>query len=114
MGIADTPRLDFHRPNLVRTNQDPIPTAERILQAFHELGTQTSVATFFGVSRRTIERWIKRYGLHPELRPEIPINQLLSSLLCDPIGRVRVAQWIVDEASITVAYNLRFNTTSLM
>jgi hypothetical protein len=78
------------------------------------LGTQTSVARFFGVSRRTVERWTKRLNIEPELRPEIPINQLLSSVLSDSTARVRVAQWIVDEASITVAYNLRFDTTSLM
>jgi hypothetical protein len=95
-------------------NRIPVPTAERILDAFQELGTRASVATFFGVSRWTIDRWNKKLNLHPELRPEIPINQLLSSLLSDPTSRVRVAQWIVDEASISVAYNLRFGTSSPM
>lgn len=52
--------------------------------------------------------------MRPEFRPEIPIKQLLSSLLSDSTVRMRVAQWIVDEASITVAYNLRFDTTSIM
>ncbi|MGD0638382.1 MAG: hypothetical protein ABSA72_10135 [Nitrososphaerales archaeon] len=91
-----------------------IPTAEEILNAFHNLGTQTSVATFFGVSRRTLRRWTKSLELHPEIRPEIPIGQVLSGLLSDPSIRARIAQWIVDEASITVAHSRRYGTTSLL
>jgi hypothetical protein len=38
----------------------------------------------------------------------------MSSILSELAVRVRVAQWITDEASITVAHNLRFDTSSLM
>jgi len=96
------------------SNQPRIPSAERILEAYRELGTQTSVATFFGVSRRTILRWTEKPGLEPEFRPEIPVNQMLSSSLSESESRVRIAQWIMDEASITVAYDLRSDSTSLM
>jgi hypothetical protein len=91
-----------------------VPSAEQILKAFDELGTQSSVARFFGVSRRTVERWVRRLDLRPNLRPEIPLNQLLSLSFSDPAVRARVAQWIVDEASITAAYSRRLDTSSLM
>jgi hypothetical protein len=90
------------------------PSPEKILQAFQELGTQSSVAIFFGVSRRTVERWLAKYDLQPETRPEIPISQLLSIILADPVVRARIAQWIVDEASISIAYNARFDTSTLI
>lgn len=98
------------------TNTSPVspPPSERILEAYHELGTQTSVATFFGVSRRTVTRWTQRLNLKPEMRPEIPINQVLSDLLSTPAARARVAQWISDEASITVAHSRQSGRTSLM
>ncbi|MDA4122617.1 MAG: hypothetical protein OK456_05485 [Thaumarchaeota archaeon] len=35
-------------------------------------------------------------------------------MLADPTSRVRVAQWIVDEASISVGYHRRHDTTSLL
>jgi hypothetical protein len=96
------------------SSQSSNPTPEQIMEAFHVLGTKTSVATFFGVSRRTVDRWVESFNLIPELRPEIPINQFLSSLLSDLASRVRVAQWIVDEASISVAHNSRYDTSSLL
>ena len=91
-----------------------MPSSEQILKAFDNLGTQSSVAVFFGVSRRTVERWTKKLNIQPKRRPEVPITQLISTSLSSPEARTRVAQWIVDEASITVAYNRRFDTTSLM
>jgi hypothetical protein len=111
---ADASRRDFRQPRLTHADKIPVPTAKQILDAFRELGTRSSVATFFGVSRWTIDRWNKKLNLHPEVRPEIPIRQLLSGFLSDSTSRVRVAQWIVDEASISIAYSLRFDTSSLM
>ena len=100
--------------NRTSAESGSVPSAQAILSAFNELGTQTSVATFFGVSRRTIDRWIKELNIHPDLRPEIPIRQLLSSTLSDSATRIKVAQWIIDEASISVAYHSRYDKTSLL
>jgi len=97
-----------------RVHRVATPTAEQILNAFNELGTRTSVATFFGVHRSTISRWTEELDIHPELRPEIPISQLLSSELSDSSNRVKVAQWVADEASISVAYHSRYGTTALL
>lgn len=111
---TENPCRTARQPKAEQARKVVTPADKEILSAFEELGTQTSVARFFRVSRRTLTRWTEELGLHPELRPEIPIGQILSGLLTDPSIRVRIAQWIVDEASITVAHSLRYDTTSLL
>jgi translation initiation factor 1 (eIF-1/SUI1) len=101
-------------PSAVDIGQFPIPHPEQLQEAFQRLGTVTAVARVYGVSRWTVYRWTKKLNLEPELRPEIPIHHLLSGLLSEKVVRTRVAQWIVDEASISIAYNSRTGTTSLM
>jgi len=110
----ETTHRVFPQPKIGPVNGVPVPAQEQLLDAFSKLGTKASVARFFGVSRRTIDRWTDRLNISPELRPDIPVTQLLSSLLSDLAARVRVAQWIMDEASISVAYNSRYDTSSLM
>jgi hypothetical protein len=101
-------------PNPVKVAGLTIPAREKILQAFQELGTVTAVARFFGVSRRTIDRWTRRLNLQPELRPEVPISRQMRDLLSEPVARIKVAQWIADEGSISVAYDCRSDSTSLL
>lgn len=91
-----------------------IPSPEVLLDAFQSLGTTVAVASSFGVSRRTVYRWTRKLGLQPESRPEVKVERLLSSLLTEVVKRTRIAQWIVDEASISVAYNSRTDSTSLL
>jgi|GEM_PF-2082159 hypothetical protein len=95
-------------------DRSSIPTPEVLLEAFQSLGTIVAVASSFGVSRRTVNRWTRKFGLKPELRPQLRVKRRLSSLLAEAISRTRIAQWIVDEASISVAYNSRTNSTSLL
>ena len=95
-------------------DRSSIPTPEMLLEAFQSLGTIVAVASSFGVSRRTVNRWTRKFGLEPELRPQLRVKRLLSSLLADAVLRTRIAQWIVDEASISVAYNSRTNSTALL
>lgn len=111
--VSRPPRFSS-RSERVNPHQAITPTAEQLLRAFEALGTSSSVGTFFGVSRRTIRRWTTTLKLQPEYRQEVPINQLLSNLLSEHSARVRVAQWIVDEASISIALNKRMNTSSLI
>jgi len=111
---SNASRQAAQHPSPVKVAGLTIPAREKILQAFQELGTATAVARFFGVSRRTIDRWIRKLNLQPELRPEVPINQLMHDLLSEPEARIRVAQWIADEGSISVAYDCRVDSTSLL
>jgi hypothetical protein len=91
----------------------PMPARERLRKAFLDLGTQTAVADFFNVTRPTILKWATRYSISVESRPEILRAKRLTSLLSDPRDRVRVAQWLVDEGSISTSYDAKNDNTFL-
>ena len=80
------------------------PTGLDIQEAFEALGTHVAVASHFGVSRPTVRKWLRMYALSPISRPTLARVRAMQSRLANGEDRVRVAQWIIDEGSITVSY----------
>ncbi len=82
-------------------------------EAFDNLGTQIAVADFFDVSRPTVLEWAKEYNLSTVSRPEIPRARRMSENMSKLEDRVRVAQWIIDEGSVSSYYNAINDNTVL-
>lgn len=90
------------------------PPKESLLQAFEALGTKKAVAAAYGVDRNTISRWLSRFQLTPESRPEVRHGNFVHEVLKSDSARIRVAQWVTDEGSVGVTYSPREDTTCLL
>jgi hypothetical protein len=90
------------------------PPRSVLLKAFDELGTYSEVANAFGVSRTVVERWMEKYDLNNPSRPEIKLANQMRGLVSNNEDRDRVAQWLMDEGSVTVSYFIRSNYTILV
>ena len=95
-----------------RLEKDPPP--DLLLTAFDELGTHKAVAAAFGVTRHVVTRWILLYGLDVVSRPYIRHSNFIRKCLEDQRDRIRVAQWLVDEGSVSATYSHRSDYTSLL
>ncbi len=83
-------------------------------EAFARLGTQTAVAERFGVTRATILTWALKCGFKVASHPEIGRARVIERLLADPIDRARLAQWLIDEGTVSVSYDTVQDTTRLV
>jgi hypothetical protein len=90
------------------------PPANDILKSFAELGTQKEVARRYDVSRATVWKWQQQLGLNVQYHPEIPRAQLMTSYLSNQVDRVRLAQWICDEGTVSASYDLKNDNTYLV
>ena len=79
-----------------------------------EMGTLSEVARLHGVHHSTVAKWLKKNGLVVEPHPEKKWERLVRRLLERESDRIRVAQWIMDEGTISLAYHIRLSTTSLI
>ncbi len=90
-----------------------MPTKKTLLGAFARLGTQREVALSFDVSRATILKWQRLNQLSIQYHPEMPKRKRMKRLLTRRTHRVRVAQWLADEGTITTIYDKKNNSTYL-
>ena len=91
-----------------------IPPKEVLEAAFLELGTHKGVATAFGVSRQTVERWAKILGVRVESHPGAPLASAMKKRLDNDVFKSKVAQWLMDEGSVSVAYVAKGDYTLLL
>jgi hypothetical protein len=91
----------------------PIPSREEITYLFGKLGTQRRVAECYDVSRATVLKWQRLLGLEIEYHSDIPRAQSIKVRLSKRIDRVRVAQWLCDEGSISTSYDSTNDNTYL-
>lgn len=85
-----------------RTIKDP--PASLLRTAFDELGTNVAVARAFGVTRRVVKRWTEDCGLGVVSRPEVRYANSVRARLSIGEDQEKVAQWLMDEGSVSVAY----------
>ena len=90
------------------------PTASSLQDAIQEFGTVLSVARAYGVDRSVVRRWIRQYGLEFTSHPEAMLPSIVGHQLKNETDRVRIAQWIMDEGSVSVTYFWRGDYTSLL
>lgn len=90
------------------------PTDVLLRSAFDELGTHAAVASAFGVSRSVVSRWIREKDVRVISRPEVGAACYLERRITDSEDKLRVAQWLMDEGSVTVTHFKRTNLTSLV
>ena len=90
------------------------PPADLILKAFDELGTHVAVSGAFGVDRRVVARWIATYKLDVVSRPELRLANATVSKLNESKQALAVAQWLMDEGSVSVAYLRSSDLTALL
>jgi hypothetical protein len=90
------------------------PPRRLLLEAFDEFGTRAAVASAFGVSREVVKRWEEKYEMEIVPRPEAGLSSAIKRRLEGDSERCRVAQWIMDEGSISVAYFKRGDYTMLI
>ena len=72
------------------------------------------MAEHFGVTRVTILTWALKCGFKVASHPEIGRARVIERLLVDPIDRARLAQWLVDEGTVSVSYDAVQDTTRLV
>jgi hypothetical protein len=90
------------------------PSASEIETAFANLGTHKRVASSFGFSREKLSRLIIKYSLRVVSEPHVYYANQTKTYLRDEIERARLAQWIIDEGSISVDYVRRYDKTILV
>jgi hypothetical protein len=93
---------------------DGDPPRSLLEAAFQELGTRAAVAHAFGVSRDVVKRWVTGYQMTTVSRPEAALAANMKRRLSNEGDRRVVAQWIMDEGSISVAYFSRGDYTILI
>src|ERR1700687_4983164 len=91
----------------------PMPPRKQLEEAFDNLGTQIAVADYFDVSRPTLLKWAELHEVAVQSRPEIPRAKRMSTYLSRLQDRVRVAQWIADEGSVSSRYDSINDSTVL-
>ncbi len=110
--FAETIKVATYLSGQRRTIQDP-PTS--VLQrAFDELGTHSAVAEAFGVSRRVVRRWLAKYTMNVASRPEVRLARDIRQRLSRVEDQDRIAQWLMDEGSISVCYYGPSDITQLL
>ena len=67
-------------------------------------GTHKAVASAFGVSRSVVKRWIGRCQMNVKSHPETRLAAWMERRLKSDLDKEKLAQWIMDEGSISVAY----------
>lgn len=90
------------------------PSGDDILAAFARVGTFNRVAASFGFSRRKLSRLVAKYNLRVQSNFFLFRALEMEKHLGAEIDRVRVAQWITDEGSISVDYFSRTDKTILV
>lgn len=90
------------------------PPKDLLQSAFAELGTYNAVATAFGVDRRVVSRWVSEYGISVASHPEAALATVMKKQMVKESARLRVAQWLMDEGSVSVAYFARGDYTALL
>jgi len=90
------------------------PPRSIVEEAFSELGTRAAVATAFGVSRDVVGRWLRDYDIKVASHPEAGLASFVRQRLSLKYDRVKVAQWLMDEGSVSVAYFRRGDYTILL
>jgi len=90
------------------------PHRSVLQSAFDELGTLTAVARAFDVSRAVVERWVSELGMEVTSRPEVGLASYLKQRLVNDGDKRTIAQWLMDEGSVSVAYFRRGDYTMLI
>jgi hypothetical protein len=108
----DTIRVVTYPSGERRIGKDP--PKEVLEAAFNELGTHSAVASAFGVSRAVVTRWLNQYQMEVTFRPETGAASYIKRLMAKNEDRQTIAQWLVDEGSVSVAYLRRDDLTSLI
>jgi hypothetical protein len=90
------------------------PTGAIADAAFAELGTHSAVAASFRVSRTVVGRWVRDHNLKVTSRPEVGAARFVERKLGNSDDRAMVAQWLMDEGSISVAHYRHNGLTSLI
>jgi hypothetical protein len=90
------------------------PPCAVLREAFAELGTHKAVATAFGVSRSAVKRWVAGCQMKVESHPETRLAAWMTQRLASDLDKEKVAQWIMDEGSVSVAYFSRGDYTMLL
>jgi hypothetical protein len=91
-----------------------VPSKDLLAKAFEELGTLTAVAAAFGVTRQTAKHWAAQADLQIVSRPEAGLATTMKKQFASDLDKCRVAQWLMDEGSVSVAYFARGNYTILL
>jgi hypothetical protein len=109
---AGTIRVETFPSGQRRTVQDP---PSRILrEAFDELGTHSAVSAAFGVTRRVVRRWLKKYNIEVVSKPEVTLRNKMREQVARVEDQDRIGQWLMDEGSISVCYHRGTNLTQLL
>ncbi|MDV3278631.1 MAG: hypothetical protein LYZ69_09255 [Nitrososphaerales archaeon] len=66
------------------------------------------------MSRAVVKRWLRDYSLTVTSRPEVGLSNYIRRRLASEDDRTKVAQWVMDEGSISVAFFKRTDLTSLV
>jgi hypothetical protein len=109
---ADAVKIRTYPSGQRRTVKDPPP--HTVAKAFEELGTYSSVASAFGVTRRVVSRWISFYGLNLVSMPGLKLAMEMRTRLARAGDREIVGQWLMDEGCVTVGYFVRTDSTILI
>ncbi len=80
------------------------PLKSRLELAFEEFGTHKAVAAAFGVSRGTVRRWLRNCRIDIVSRPEVLISKSMLLRLRSKDDCLTLAQWLMDEGSVSVDY----------
>lgn len=112
VAFARTIKVRTFRSGQRRTVRDPPRSV--LSKALDELGTYSEVADAFGMSRAVVKRWMRKYDLKIPSRPEIKLANQMRLLISNNEDRDRVAQWLMDEGSVTVSYFVRPDYTILI
>jgi len=90
------------------------PPRPVLIRALDELGTYSQVALAFGVDRRVVTRWMKENFVSIPSRPEVKIANNVRDSLSTNVKQMAMAQWLMDEGSVSVCYFGRTDQTILL
>ena len=110
--FAKTIRVRTFPSGQKRTVRDPPLSV--LTNALDHLGTYSDVADAFGVSRSVVQRWMAKYQLDIPSRNEIKLANEMRMLVSNRDDQDLVAQWLMDEGSVSVGYFIRSDYTVLI
>jgi hypothetical protein len=91
-----------------------MPPASEIEERLSKFASRTKVAHSFGVSRPTLVKWLSAYEIVPQSPAVVIATNEAKVRFASSSNRVRFAQWLIDEGSVSVDYQAKFDSTYLV
>jgi len=91
-----------------------MPPAGEIEERLSQFASRTKVAHSFGVSRPTLAKWLSAYEIVPASPAVIIAANEAKVRFASSSNRVRFAQWLIDEGSVSVDYQAKVDSTYLV